>query len=232
VRRGIGSASAKGFALGALRSVIEELRAEDVDSWPVGQIADDLVEFELFSGWFEAERSRRLALFEDKRGVDIEGHSSVTAFLKHRCRMSGASAHRAVGLAHRLPTMPVVNQAFGNGDISLDQVRVLANVPEYLQQELARDEATLTEAIEPLSVADTRRVVEYWRSAVDGPGGDATAEELLGRRYMHASQTWEGMVKVDGLLDPVEGDLFLTALGGCYPTPVAGRPPDAGATSG
>ncbi|MGH9198269.1 MAG: hypothetical protein ACRD1T_21365 [Acidimicrobiia bacterium] len=78
--------------MGALRSVIEELRAEDVDSLPVEQIADDLLEFELFSGWFEAERARRLAVFESKRGIDIEGHSSVTAFLKHRCRMSGARA--------------------------------------------------------------------------------------------------------------------------------------------
>jgi len=217
VRRGIGRASAKGFALGALRSVIEELRAEDVDSWPVGQIADDLLEFELFSGWFEAERSRPLAVFENKRGIDIEGHSSVTAFLKHRCRMSGARAHRAVGLAHRLPTMPVVNQAFGNGDISLDQARVFTNLPDHLSGCLARDEVTLVNAVEPLSVADTRRVVEYWRSAVDGPGGDATTEELLGRRYLHVSETWEGMVKVDGLLDPVEGDLFLTALGAATP---------------
>jgi hypothetical protein len=77
-----------------LRSVIEELRVEDVDSLPVEQIADDLIEFELFAGWFEAERSRRLAVFQKKRGIDIHGHSSVTAFLKYRCRMTGARAHR------------------------------------------------------------------------------------------------------------------------------------------
>jgi hypothetical protein len=113
--------------------------------------------------------------------------------------------------------MPVVNQAFGNGDISLDQARVFTNLPDHLSGCLARDVVTLVNAVEPLSVADTRRVVEYWRSAVDGPGCDATTEELLGRRYLHVSETWEGMVKVDGLLDPVEGDLFLTALGAAIP---------------
>jgi hypothetical protein len=113
--------------------------------------------------------------------------------------------------------MPVVTQAFASGDYSLDQVRVLANVPEHLHQELARDEATLAEAIEPLSVADARRVVEYWRAAVDRPGCDVNAEELGERRYLHASQTWEGMVKLDGLFDPVDGDVFLTALGAATP---------------
>jgi hypothetical protein len=216
------------LVVGALRSVIEELRAEDVGSLPVEQIADDLVEFELFAGWFEAERSRRLAMFEKKDGIDLGGHSSVTAFLKHRCRMTGSRAQRAVALAHRLPTMPVISQAFANGDISLDQVRVLANVPEHLHQELARDEPTLTEAIEPLSVADTRRVIDYWRSAVDGPGCVSDAEELYAQRYVYASRTWAGSVKVDALLDPIAGETVLTALDAATPPRGADDPRTAG----
>jgi hypothetical protein len=208
--------------VGALRSVIEELRAEDIDSLPVEQIADDLLEFELFSGWFEAERSRRLAVFENKRGIDIEGHSSVTAFLKHRCRMSGARAHRAVGLAHRLPTMPVVTQALANEDLSFDQVRVFTDLPEHLSHELSRDEKTLTDAVGPLSVADTRRLVDYWRSAVDGPAMDAEASDLNDQRYVFSSRTWAGMLKVDALLGSVEGDLFLNALAAATPPPAVG----------
>jgi hypothetical protein len=200
-----------------MRSVMQELRAEDLDSRPVGQIRDDLIEIELVSGWLEAERARRVAAFEKKRGIDIEGHSSVTAFLKDRCRMTGGRAQRIVAMANKLPCLAFVEKALSVGDVSLDQARVFTNLPDHLSEDLARDEVTLVNAVEPLSVAGTRRVVEYWRSAVDGPGCGATAEELLERRYMHASETWEGMVKLDGLLGPVEGDLFLTALGAATP---------------
>jgi hypothetical protein len=210
------------LVVGALRSVIEELRAEDVGSLPVEQIADDLIEFELFSGWFEAERARRLAVFENKRGIDIEGHSSVTAFLKHRCRMMSSRAHRAVTLAHRLPELPAVNQAFECGDLSLDQVRVFTSLPDHLSEDLVRDEKTLTEAVEPLSVSDARRVVDYWRWAVDGPEMGAQVEELSDRQYLFASRLLNGMGKIDGLLDPVITDLVFTALAAATPPRVEG----------
>jgi hypothetical protein len=60
-------------------------------------------------------------------------------------------------------------------------------------------------------------VADYWKTAVDGPGADATAEELFDRRYLYGSKTLEGMVKLDGLLDPVAGDLVMTALQAATP---------------
>ena len=77
----------------------------------------------------------------------------------------------------------------------------------------------LVNAASPLSVADTVRLVEYWKTAVDGPGVETAVEELEERRYLFAAKTFEGMVKLDGLLDPVTGDLVLTALGAAMPPP-------------
>ncbi len=68
-------------------------------------------------------------------------------------------------------------------------------------------------------MADTVRLVEYWKTAVDGPGAETTVEELEERRYLFAAKTFEGMVKLDGLLDPITGDLVLTALGAATPPP-------------
>lgn len=79
----------------------------------------------------------------------------------------------------------------------------------------------LVNAASPLTVADTRRLVEYWKAAVDGPGCEATAQDLEERRYLHASKTFQGMVKVDGLFDPVTGDLILTALDAALAPPAA-----------
>ncbi len=80
-------------------------------------------------------------------------------------------------------------------------------------------EVMLVNAAGPLSVADTVRLVEYWKAAVDGPGVETGVEELEERRYLFAAKTFEGMVKLDGLLDPVTGDLVLTALGAAMPPP-------------
>ena len=202
-----------------LRAGLQKFRVQDLEPCTLEQLADDLVELELIDGWLQVEKARRLAVFANKQGHHLEGHSSVTAFLKHRCRMAAGRAQQLVGLAHRLPGLPFVDKAVTGGDISLDQARVMVNLPDHLSEDLARDEVTLVNAVAPLSVADTRRVVEYWRAAVEGPGYETTAAELEARRYLHASKTFEGMVKIDGLLAPAAGDLFLTALRAATPPP-------------
>ena len=126
--------------------------------------------------------------------------------------MSSARAQRAVTLSHQLPALPFVTKALEADDLSFDQALVFTHIPDHLSEELASAEVMLVNAASPLTVSDTRRLVEYWKTAVDGPGCEATAAELEDRRYLHASKTFQGMVKIDGLFDPVTGDLILTAL--------------------
>ncbi len=197
--------------------VIEELRSEDLSSVPVDRLANELVRLREQIDLLEVEWGRRLAAYADGGGIDLEGHTSVTAFLKHRCRMSGARAQKSVTLANRLAGLPLTEKMLWSGDLSLDQARVVADVPERLWGEVSRDEPMLMSAVAGLSVADTRRAVTYWQSAVDGPGCEAEAEELFAQRYLYGSRTFQGMVKVDGLLDPVNGELFLTALAAATP---------------
>jgi hypothetical protein len=131
--------------------------------------------------------------------------------------MTGGRAQQLVALAHRLPLLPFVDKALSAGDLSLDQARTFVNLPDHLEEALARDEITLVNSVAPLSVADTGRVLEYWKAAVDGPGTELEAAELAERRYLYASKTMQGMVKVDGLVDPAAGDLLLVALQSATP---------------
>lgn len=121
-----------------------------------------MVEFRRLLDLWEVQWARWVAVFAEKDGIHLEGHSSMTAFLKLRCRMSGARAQRSVILANKLPTVPFVGKALETGDLSLDQARVFTNLPDHLSQDLVRDEVSLVNAVEPLSVSDTRRMVEYW----------------------------------------------------------------------
>ena len=71
-------------------------------------------------------------------------------------------------------------------------------------------EQRLVEIVEALDVVDTRRAVEYWRQAVDGPG-ELDAETQQQRRGLSVS--WlNGMLKLDGTLTPLAGEAFLAAV--------------------
>jgi hypothetical protein len=195
-----------------LSRVLAGLRGEDLSDVYVEELAAEVVELRRLVDGLEVEWTRRLAHLEQADAISLGGHSSMTAFLKDRCRMSGARAQRSVALSHKLPALPFVAKALEADDLSFDQVQVFTHIPDHLTEELTAGEVMLVNAATPLSVADTRRLVEYWKAAVDGPGCEATAEELEERRYLHAAKTFEGMVKLDGLFDPVIGDLLLTAF--------------------
>ena len=202
-----------------LSSVLTRLRSEDLSELFPDDLADDVVGLRRLVDGLEVEWTRRVAHLDRSGRSVLDGYPSVTSFLKDRCHMAGSRAQRAVTLSHRLDDLPFVVKAFEADDLSLDQVQVFSHIPQHLSEELTAAEVMLVNAATPLTVADTGRLLEYWKTAVDGPGTETTAEELEDRRYLFCAKTFEGMVKLDGLLDPVTGDLVLTALGAATPPP-------------
>jgi Domain of unknown function (DUF222) len=202
-----------------LSQVLVGLRSQDLSDVSVDEVATEVVELRRLVDGLEVEWTRRIAHLEQADVTSLEGHTSMTAFLKDRCRMSGTRAQRAVSLSHRLGGLSFVAKALETDDLSFDQVQIFTHVPDHLFDELGAAEVMLVNAASPLTVADTRRLVEYWKTAVDGPGCEVTVEELEQRRFLHASRTFEGMLKLDGLFDPVTGDLILTALDAAMPPP-------------
>lgn len=86
----------KGDALGL---AIQALEIEDLEVLPIEDVGEDLVRFEELSRRFEAERSRRIGVFDSRRGHEVLGYPSAIAFLKDRCRMSGGRAKHLVSVA-------------------------------------------------------------------------------------------------------------------------------------
>ena len=107
--------------------------------------------------------------------------------------------------------MPKTRDAIERGEVSLAGARVLAFARDVDPEAFASVEDSLVEAARIHSVADLGRVAAYWRHAVEA--GDAGEGALRRRRRLHASISLEGMVRVDGDLDPETGETLLTALG-------------------
>ena len=200
-----------------LVSIITNLKSQDPALLGDDELINSVTDLRMSIDRLEVEWIRRVNNITARRLPEAEGYSSTTALLKHRCRMSAAHALNSVALGDKLSTLQYVEKAFDSGDLSFDQAKVLAALPQRLVDQLGPDEVTLVNAISPLSVDDSRRVVEYWKAAVDGPGYETDCAELFDRRYLFGSKTLDGMLKLDGLLDPMTGDLVMTALQAATP---------------
>lgn len=198
--------------MSSLRSALEEWEAEDVDQLHLDQLVDDLVELEVISGVIEAERLRRIANFERRGGPNRYGYPSLTAFLKHRCRMATGRAHRMVARSRAFMTAISTFRAWRGGRLSTDQAVVLLDQATSVPEPFAEAEPTLIEACSALTVSDTKRAVGYWRQAVDGPGTTLSEIQEQEMRGLSLSESLNGMYRVDGWMTRLAGEAFRTAV--------------------
>lgn len=199
--------------MSSLRSALDELRSDDLDHLPLGQLGDDLVELRAVAEALEAEWIRRLQAFDTRQGWAADGSLSMTAWLRARCRMTGAAATDRSRLARSLREMPLTQRAFSDGDLTTGHVRTMAAGADAHPETFARDEAVLVEGASAVSVRDTGKLVAYWRQNLDFDAALAEADDVHARRHLSISRTWQGMVRIDGNLDPEAGEMVLTAIG-------------------
>jgi hypothetical protein len=56
------------------------------------------------------------------------------------------------------------------------------------------------------------RGIEYWKQGADLDAADRDADSVRAGRHLSASVTFQGTVAIDGVLDPVGGEVFKTEL--------------------
>jgi hypothetical protein len=205
--------------VGQLQSVLESLSLEPVEGFSPSELADSLVELEEAASRLEAERCRRLSALIGRRAHRDLEYSSPSALLIDRARVAPSRAARLVAQANALFQSPVVASAWAEGVLGQDQVRQLLSAREQAPETFAAHEETLTETVSMLGVVDSGRVIQYWRFLADT---EHTAEaQLYERRRLHLSQTFGGMWRLDGWLDPLAGEIVRTTLDAATPPPSA-----------
>jgi hypothetical protein len=149
---------------------------------------------------------------------------STASWLRNRLRMGAGAAHSALRCARALFRGPLAHtgQALVNGKLSVAHAKVLADGTHQLPTQVAAEaEPVLLEAAGRLDPPTLRQAVGWVCQVADPDGADRQAERRHQRRGLWLSPTWEGMVAVDGLLEPESGSILLAAL-----EPLA-RPADA-----
>jgi hypothetical protein len=207
-----GNGRSYGSRMSALRSVLDELRGEDLAGASDDELGDGLIELERASRVLEAERSRRLIEVERRGTWSVDGHLSVVSWLAATVRVGFARASRQVKRSRALRRMPGTAGAMGDGDLSSEAVELLVGAREAAPEAFEEAEPMLVEAAVALPVRELRTAVAYWRQLADAAGADERERRQYEARRLHVSPTLGGTVRIDGDLDAESGQTLMTAL--------------------
>ena len=141
-----------------------------------------------------------------------DGHLSVASWVVARHGVAPSTAAGHVRMARALEQMPVTAEALAGGEVSSAAVSLLASAQEAAPGPFARAEDGLVDAARSLSVGKLRDAVARWRETANVERATEDEERRFERRRLHLSATLDGMVRVDGELDPVTGQTVITAL--------------------
>jgi hypothetical protein len=83
---------------------------------------------------------------------------------------------------------------------------------EAAPAEFRSAESTLVDAAVRLPVRGLRRAIEHWKDSVDAAAAAREEAERFDRRGLKVTPTEDGMVRVDGNLDPENGQTVISAV--------------------
>src|SRR5262245_31846259 len=196
-----------------LTGTLAELQAEDVSRLPGPALAQDLVELHRLRNLLDAQITRRVGQFDRSCGYAASGALSAAAWLRWACRLSPAAASEQVRLARQLPELPGTARAFAEGEIGPQHAAVITRTTEELGPQAARQaEPDLLEAARRLHPQHLRRLTRHLRHVVDPEGALDEALRQREGRYLHLSETLDGVWYLDGRLDPEAGTELRTVL--------------------
>jgi len=186
-----------------LRRAVEELEI------PVDGAA--LVEVARLLDRLEAKLSAALGAFDAAELWDIDGATSLAAWLRDRGGMARRVAAKRATVARQLNRLPATASAWAEGCLSGGQVEaIVAHLSPATTERFAVQEAEIVPVLVPLSVDDTARAMDHWKARVQAEGDEAEEPEEP-ERSLHLSPLggrWVG----DMVLDPEGGQVVSTAV--------------------
>jgi hypothetical protein len=201
---------AGGVDLEDLSTVIDGLAGEDLARFADG---DSVVTLHRQLARLDALLTAVTAEFDANREWAADGARSAAGWTTARCRISSAESRRRLRLGRELAHLPDFARAWADGDITAEQVAVMARAHTPATDEaLQRDQAMLADEARHLRFRNFARLVAYWEQLADPDGSEEQAEARRARRDVTLSESFEGMYFGKITLDPVSGSIVAGEL--------------------
>jgi Domain of unknown function (DUF222) len=202
--------------LAALAAVVDDLATDDLDGLPDAALAEQTLGLRRLVDRLEGQWLQRLAAVDSRGAAGAEEGvqaASTASWLRNRLRLGASAATSAVRTARALFRGPLTQtaQALCAGELSPAHASALAHGTLDLPP-TAKAEPTLLAAARRLDPPRLRQAVAHLRQVTDPEAADRQAERRHGRRGLWVTPTLDGMVALQGLLDPEAGQLVLAAL--------------------
>src|SRR3989442_11782398 len=148
-----------------------------------------------------------------KRGDYQLARLSPASWAARTCGMSRHSAADRLCVGKHLDSMPETSAALVNGEIGYQATSALCHLRDQLGDKWQPDnEAEMVDNARRFSVENLRLCCRHARHVADPDGFDKDCAQDFERRWLRVDPMLDGMHSVDGVLDPVTGAAFRTAL--------------------
>ena len=193
--------------------VLAELRSLDLDEVADDALTEAVLAAQALRGSLEVAEARLIARW-DARGVwRPSGAKSAAAWLTWRQHLPISVARQRVRHARALRTLPVVEQAWGDGDIDRSHVvTLLGRCNPRTAEAFATDHPHLVEVARSSWFTHFKTACDRWALMTDPDGVEQGAQDDLSAREVHLSQTLGDMWFGRMVLDPVSGEIVHQTL--------------------
>ncbi len=184
---------------------------EAVEALELGLDGDELVACQRTGDRLSAKLGVAYGEFDALELWDLDAATSMTAWLRDHATMAGGEATRVVRSARRLRGLPVTAAAALDGSLSAGAVRaIVANVSDKTAELFAEHEAELIPTLVPLGAGDVAAAMRTWAALAEDALGLGEPAEPLSK--VSLSSMLDGVWRLDGHLNPLDGEILDTAL--------------------
>ncbi|HEV2952592.1 MAG TPA: DUF222 domain-containing protein [Candidatus Dormibacteraeota bacterium] len=181
-------------------------------------LGEELIDLRRLQDRLEATFAHALRRFDKSDAYAVEGSNSSVSWLRWHCHLSPNSAAERVGMARVLGDLPETDQALSTGSIGYQHAAHITRTAGQIGVEAVREvEPVLVKAAHRLDPKQFSMVTRHLRHCADPDGSLADANRRFDSRYLNLSESSDGDVFLEGMLDAEGGAVLRTALNALNP---------------
>ena len=203
--------------MGELQSALDALAVDDLHALSAGEQLDRTAMLVRARNRIDAELARTVRVGDLTQAPEHDGQKTMRSWLRGHARLSASAAGQVVRAGRVLEHLPAVAAAFADGQVTAEQVAVLAPVttPGRLAAaaeqgvDLAAVDAVLAEVAATREHAQLGRVVQHYLALLDPDGAEPDPTE---GRSLSIAKHDDGSITGRFELDAVGGEKVQAAL--------------------